>query len=153
MRRIFAIGLLGSFLFLGCFGTKGLKPVSGLSPVDCGSLQYPESGGMVFRDVESWEGFWNSYCRVITGGGTRLAAPQVEFSSQMLIGVFSGQKPTGGYDVTIQRVLEGSKTIIVEYVEKSPPPDASVTMALTYPCQIIAVPRSDKSVEFKRVKK
>jgi len=26
-------------------------------------------------------------------------------------------------------------------------------MALTYPCQIIAVSRSDKSVEFKRVKK
>jgi len=153
MRKIFFGALPIIFLLVGCSNTQSLQPVSKLSSIECSGLQYPESGGMVFRDAESWEAFWNRYCMVITGEGNKLPAPEVDFSAQMLVGVFSGEKPTGGYSISIQRVLEGPKTIIVEYQEKSPPPDVMVTMALTYPCQIIAVSRSDKSVEFKRVKK
>jgi hypothetical protein len=108
---------------------------------------------MVFRDAESWETFWNRYCMVITGEGEKLPPPEVDFSTQMLIGVFSGEKPSGGYSISIRRVLESSKSIVVEYVEKSPPPDAIVTLALTYPCQIITLPSSEKSVEFKAVQK
>ena len=153
MRKILFGALSIIFLLVGCPNTQSLQPVSKLSSIECSGLQYPESGGMVFRDAGSWEAFWNRYCMVITGEGNKLPAPEVDFSTRMLVGVFSGEKPTGGYSISIQRVLEGPKTIIVEYQEKSPPPDAMVTMALTYPCQIIAVPRSDKSVEFKRVKK
>ncbi len=149
--------ILGSIvallLMMGCSNVKTLKPVSPLESIPCSGLQYPESGGMVFRDAESWEAFWNRYCMVITGEGNKLPAPEVDFSTRMLVGVFSGEKPTGGYSISIQRVLDGPKRLVVEYLEESPPPDAMVTMALTYPCQIIAVPRSDKSVEFKAVEK
>ena len=153
MRKFFFGALPIILLLVGCPNTQSLQPVSKLSSIECGGLQYPESGGMVFRDAGSWEAFWNRYCKVITGEGNKLPAPEVDFSVQMLVGVFSGEKPTGGYSISIQRVLDGPKRLVVEYLEKSPPPDAMVTMALTYPCQIIAVPRSDKSVEFKAVKK
>jgi len=149
--------ILGSIvallLMMGCSNVKTLKPVSPLESIPCSGLQYPESGGMVFRDAGSWKAFWNRYCKVITGEGEKLSAPEVDFSTQMLVGVFSGEKPTGGYSISIQRVLDGPKRLVVEYLEKSPPPDAMVTMALTYPCQIISIPSSEKSVEFKAVKK
>lgn len=149
--------ILGSIvallLMMGCSNVKTLKPVSPLESIPCSGLQYPESGGMVFRDAGSWEAFWNRYCKVITGEGEKLPAPEVDFSTRMLAGVFSGEKPTGGYSISIQRVLDEPKRLVVEYLEESPSPDAMVTMALTYPCQIISIPRSDKSVEFKQVKK
>ena len=153
MMRKALLGVLPVlFLLAGCASKKNLKPVSEVSPVQCSGLYYPEAGGMVFRDAESWETFWNRYCMVITGEGEKLPPPDVDFSTHMLIGVFSGEKPTGGYGISIQRVLESTKTLVVEYVEKSPAPDAIVTLALTYPCHIISVPRSEKSVEFKAVK-
>jgi len=153
ISKIFFGALPIILLLVGCPNTQSLQPVSKLSSIECSGLQYPESGGMVFRDAGSWEAFWDRYCMVITGEGTKLAPPKVDFSTRMLVGVFSGEKPTGGYSISIQRVLDGPKRLVVEYLEESPPPDAMVTMALTYPCQIIAVPRSDKSVEFKAVKK
>jgi len=152
-RKIFFGALPIVLLLVGCPNTQSLQPVSKLSSIECSGLQYPESGGMVFRDAGSWEAFWNCYCMVITGEGNKLPAPEIDFSAQMLVGVFSGEKPTGGYSISIQRVLEGPKTIIVEYQEKSPPPDAMVTLALTYPCQIITLPSSEKSVGFKAVEK
>jgi len=152
-RKFLLLVLPAIFLLAGCANTKSLKQVSEITQIRCGALQYPESGGMVFRDAESWQGFWQNYCKAITGEGKQLEAPEIDFSSQMLIGVFSGSKPTGGYGIGIQRVLEDSKKIVVEYVEKSPPPDAIVTMAFTYPCHIVSIPRSDKAVEFKAVTK
>lgn len=153
MIRIAACAFFGFFFLTGCFGTQGLKPVKDIAPVDCNPLQCPESGGMVFRDAESWQAFWNRYCMVVDGQGDKLAAPQIDFSSRMLIGVFSGEKPTGGYTVAIQRVLEDTKKLVVEYQEKSPPKDAMVIMVVTYPCQIISVLRSDKAVEFKNMER
>lgn len=148
------LGVLPVLLLLaGCASKKNLKPVSEVSPIQCSALHYPEAGGMVFRDAESWETFWDRYCMVITGEGEKLPPPEIDFSTHMLIGVFSGEKPTGGYSISIQGVLESPKNLVVEYQEKSPPPDAIVTLALTYPCQIITLPCSEKSVEFKAAKK
>ncbi len=153
MNRLIASGMFAALLVTGCIGTQGFKPVGDFSQVESSALHYPEAGGMVFRDAGSWQAFWNRYCMVVDGQGNKLEAPEVDFSTRMLVGVFSGEKPTGGYSIAIQRVLEDSKKLVVEYKEKSPPPEAMVIMVVTYPCQIISLPLSGKPVEFKTVNK
>ncbi|MBN2381093.1 protease complex subunit PrcB family protein [candidate division WOR-3 bacterium] len=153
MKKKLVIWVAAALILLVACPGKCLKPVGSVTAIKCGSLQYSDAGGMVFRDAKSWEAFWDDHCRAVSLEGENLEAPEVDFSAQMLVGVFSGEKPTGGYGINIQRVLEGSKSLVVEYVEKSPDPDAMVSQVITYPCHIVAIPRSDKTVEFKRTNK
>ncbi len=154
MNKKIAFAVFSALLFfIGCPNIRNLKQVSDISTVNCAELQYEESGVMVFRDQKSWENFWQQYCQTVNAEGVKLTAPKVDFSTKMLIGVFAGAKPTGGYSISIQRIMESSKSILVEYKETEPSPDAMVTMAFTYPCHIVSVTRSEKNVEFKAVKK
>lgn len=152
-KTAISVSLIFVILLTGCPGSRNLKPVTFNTDVKCGGLQYLESGHMVFHDAESWEKFWGDYCRVITADGIQIPAPEVDFSSRMLIGVFSGEKPNGGYSITIHRVLEDNKKIVVEFEEASPDPGAMVPMVITYPCHIISIAHSDKSVEFTEINK
>lgn len=147
---LIAIALIFS---AGCVGVRNLKPVEVTSDVNCSGIQYPEAGGMVFRDSDSWEAFWGEYCMVIDGEGNQIPPPDVGFSTHMLIGVFAGTKPTSGYSITIERVREDAEKLVVEYSEDSPPPDAMLLQVITYPCHLVSISLSDKTVEFKPVEK
>jgi len=155
MNRKLMVGLITvAILFAGCSGRLCLKRVEPVTTIKCSALTYSEPGNMVFKDTESWESFWKNHCTaVISEAGSIPNTPQVDFSSQMLVCVFAGEKPTGGYGIVIQRVREGSKSLIVEYSEKSPDPKMMLSQVITYPCHIVAIPTSEKSVEFKKVKK
>jgi hypothetical protein len=61
-----------------------------------------------------------------SGGGTYLAA-------------YWGEKPTGGYSLSVRSArLEGER-VSVQLSLKEPPPDAIVTQALTYPFTVAVV--------------
>ena len=58
---------------------------------------------------------------------------QIDFKRYMLIGVFSGKRPTGGYSLYIERVLRKGDTLIIHAVEKCPDPNSMVIQVITYP--------------------
>ena len=154
MNRKLMVGLVAVSLLAGCGGRLCLKRVEPVTTIECGSLMYSEPGNMVFRDTESWENFWNNHNNAaITAGGTKPQAPEVDFETQMIVCVFAGEKPTAGYGISINRVGESKKSLVVEYSEKSPDPGMMVAQVITYPCHIVVIPSSEKSVEFKQVKK
>ncbi len=59
--------------------------------------------------------------------------------------ISSGEKPTGGYGITIKSVedVEGTASIVIE--ETAPEKDAMVTEALTYPYIILDMPMESQS--------
>ena len=62
------------------------------------------------------------------------------FNDTRLIMVALGEKPTGGYDVAIEKVTRGDHgQWIVEIMVTEPGPDDMVTEALTYPYALVAV--------------
>ena len=143
--KILLLTLATVVLMMGFADNKNLEPVSSVSVLEGGNaIDYPEAGAMVFRDAESWEKFWGSYSSRYTGEGEKVPAPEVDFSVKMLVGVFSGEKFSGGYSITIHRVLEGSKKLVVEYEEESPSPENFVTEVITYPCHILEIDGSEK---------
>jgi hypothetical protein len=98
----------------------------------------------VARDVESWQSVW----KVMQGKSVPLPElPEVDFQKHMVIGVFMGSRPTGGYSVQICRIVKNDK-MIVSVRETAPDPGDPVTMALTAPYHVVVVPPSDKPVEF-----
>jgi PrcB C-terminal len=100
----------------------------------------------VARTTEEYDALWRSHLP------TRQPAA-VDFSKEMVVAVFLGSRPTAGYGVTIvSATLEGN-VLHVLYRETSPPPDAVTAQVITYPYQIVAIPKSPATdVKFEKVR-
>jgi len=91
-----------------------------------------ESRRLVIRDANAWAGFWAEL-----GVGER---PSVDFTKDLVLAVASGQHPTGGYGIEIQRVTQNGGELSVEVKETSPGPNCVTTSALTQPVDVVLVP-------------
>lgn len=86
---------------------------------------------------ESFQKIWN-----MANGFDGKTPPNVDFSKEYVIGVFAGQKPTGGYSIVVTSVTDTGDTRTVAITLTAPGENCMVTEALTSPYQILAVPRS-----------
>lgn len=77
--------------------------------------------------------------------------PLPDFTQKKILGLLSGPKPTGGYSIKIQSVIENDCQILVEYSEKAPGEDESVTQEITYPADYVVLPKSDKPILFRKI--
>lgn len=80
-------------------------------------------------------------------------ALQANFKEETIASLSLGQKNSGGFDISVEKVIETSSEITVYYNLKGPKPTDMVTMALTEPyCVIKFVNKKKKKVLFKEMK-
>lgn len=72
--------------------------------------------------------------------------PEIDFSTKSVIFAFMGQKPTGGHSITVKDVKADGDTTTVTIVKTTPKPGDNVTMALTAPYCIVAIPKTKEVV-------
>jgi protease stability complex PrcB-like protein len=101
---------------------------------------------VTIRSAEEWSALWK-----VHGGGGQ--PPAVDFSREIVVGVFLGSRPTAGYGVEIVRAVGAPTLLIVEYIEAGPPRDALLAQVLTSPYHLAAIPRHDGDVMFRKVDK
>ncbi len=100
----------------------------------------------VIDDNESWGSLWEDIHNTSTGYPD---LPFVNFSKQVIIAVFIGEFPTGGYSATIKRIEATFAGLKVHVDEVHPGEGCGVTMAFTQPYHIvIAEIDSSRSIEF-----
>jgi hypothetical protein len=100
-----------------------------------------ESRRLVIRDANGWAQFWSEL-----GVGER---PSVDFNHDVVVAVAAGQRPTGGYEIAIDRVTQSDGQLTVEVVERTPGPNCMTTASLTQPVDVVVVPAADaKSLSF-----
>jgi hypothetical protein len=95
-----------------------------------------ESLQTVIRNRDEWNVFWKRHS--FTDPNPTLA-PIVDFDREMIVGIFLGEKSTGGYEVEIVRAERRDSSLYFYYREESPPPGAMVTQALTQPFHLVRV--------------
>ena len=78
----------------------------------------------------------------------QLKVKKIDWDKQMVIVVFGGKQPTGGYSVELKSLEAKDKKLIVHWKLKSPGPDDIVTQAITYPELVLLVDRFDGQVAF-----
>jgi hypothetical protein len=74
-------------------------------------------------------------------------SPEINFSTHIVIAVFMGERSTGGYEVSIDRITDVGGEIIVN-VDEIYPGRIFVTEAFTWPRHIIKVERVQKPIWF-----
>ena len=78
--------------------------------------------------------------------GDETPMPEVNFERDYVIGVFAGERATGGHSIEITDVTDENTVRTVAIALKSPAPGCAVTQALTSPYQFISVPFSGREL-------
>ena len=90
----------------------------------------------VVRDAVEWNALWQKHASVKPNPPS---TPAVDFSKDIVAGVFLGEKPTGGYDIAIIRIEQSQNSLVIEYRETNPLPGSIVTQVLTQPFHIVKI--------------
>lgn len=101
-----------------------------------------EKKEIVIKNFEDWETIWKEVKSI------QISVPEtpvVDFSKEMVVALFMGERTTGGYSTEITRITEDG---IVYYKEKEPGKGMMVTQALTQPYHIVKMENMDKEIEF-----
>jgi hypothetical protein len=106
---------------------------------------YRERERLVIRTPAEWSQAW---ARITGSAEPRRPAPAIDFDREMVILVAMGERPTGGYSITIEGVYDASGRVFAVVREKSPGADCFVTEAFTQPIDAVRVPRRDGAVTF-----
>src|SRR5262245_35790098 len=99
---------------------------------------------VVVRTENDWAALWSRHM------GTQIAPspPPVDFSRDMVVALFMGERPTGGYAIEVTRIERTDSGLSVHYQTTRPDPAAMQPQALTQPLHLVALPRTDDPVTF-----
>ena len=99
---------------------------------------------VVVRTPAEWAKVWQTH-------SFERARPAVDFTKEMVVGVFMGSRPSAGFNVEIVGTrLEGG-TLFVQYRETKPAAGMMTAQILTSPYHLVSVPRVDGDVKFEPV--
>ncbi|HYW12183.1 MAG TPA: protease complex subunit PrcB family protein [Longimicrobium sp.] len=103
-----------------------------------------ERGEQVVRDPAAWSALW----RRMTAGQSPSSLPAVDFGSEMVLVAAMGQRSSGGYAATIDRVESTPSALMVHITHQSPGPRCGAIAAVTAPVDVARIPRSDRPVRW-----
>ena len=102
----------------------------------------------VARNQNEWKTLWQRHTATETNPS---APPAIDFNKEIVIAIFLGEKPTGGYAVEIIQIDGSNGEFEIVFRELNPPPGGIVTQALTQPFHMIRVAANGASkVSFRR---
>src|SRR5439155_18946799 len=99
-----------------------------------------EPAQVVIRSRDEWVSVWGRHVRA---QGRPPSAPPVDFSRDMVVGVFMGERGTGGYEIEITRVERADSQLRVYQRSRDPEPGAMVIQMLTQPDHVLKLRRLD----------
>jgi VWFA-related protein len=98
---------------------------------------------IVARTQGEWEAIWRRHA-------AGRPVPAVDFSRDMVVGVFLGSRPSGGFGVQITRIERVGDALVVTWAEQTPAPGQTAAQVMTAPSNLVTVPRHTGPVRFER---
>jgi PrcB C-terminal len=124
------------------------SPSAPLRSLEKGSQSFVDDMKQVTaRTADEWNAVWKQHA-------PGRPAPEVDFSREMVVGIFVGSRNSAGYAVEIvgvEKLTAGPAGIIVRYKETVPGRAAVTAQIVTSPYHLVAVPRQDGLVKFEKV--
>jgi hypothetical protein len=116
-----------------------------LRPLDKGDQSNVDDARQaVARTAAEWDTLWKQH-------SPDRMQPRVDFSKEMVIGVFLGSRPSAGFDIAIVGAEAEQGNLTVRFRETRPAPGMMTAQVITSPYHLAAVPRQSGTVKFERV--
>ena len=124
-----------------------LTTVPAMKTIDKGDHSNMDDAKQVaVKTAEAWKQLWQQH-------SPDRPLPAVDFSKEMVVGVFMGSRPSAGYTLEIVSAIEASGTLVVRYREASPSRGTMTAQVITSPYHLVAVPFFPGDVKFEKVEK
>jgi hypothetical protein len=128
-------------LFLMAALIQGVAP---LRVLDSGDQSNMDDGRqVVVRTAAELNALWRLHA-------PERPQPTVNFSAEMVVGVFIGSRPSAGFAVEILGVEDLGGATVVRYRETVPGRQAVTAQVITSAYQLVAVPRRAGEVRFEK---
>jgi hypothetical protein len=102
---------------------------------------------VLVKTEAEWTKLWQQHA-------TGRPRPPVDFSKEMVVGLFMGSRPNAGFSTAVISATAGNGALIVRYTETMPAAGSVSAQILTFPFHLVAIPRADvKDVTFEKVAK
>ena len=135
------IALSAGFL-LALWQAAGPPPVRSIDKGVQSGIALPRQ--VIVRDAKEWTTLWRAHA-------SARPQPAVDFSREMVVGVFIGTRPTAGFAVEIIGYREAGNDVTVRYRETTPDRDAIAAQVLVSPYHLVAIPQRAGGVTFEKV--
>ncbi len=74
--------------------------------------------------------------------------PQVDFAKNIVVGVFEGEQPRGGFDLEVEEVLALPEGLAIFLRETIPGSACLTTQAISAPFEIVSIPKISQDIFF-----
>ena len=98
----------------------------------------------VVKTEAAWKQLWQQHA-------PDRPRPAVDFTKEMVVGVFTGSRPTAGYSLEIVNAIEANGTLVVRYREAAPPRGTMTAQVITSLYHLVAVSLFPGDVKFEKV--
>jgi hypothetical protein len=123
----------------------GAPPAQPMTTIAKGAESAVESPRQVtVRTPSEWAALWRAH-------SAERPLPQVDFTRDMVVGVFLGTRPTGGFAVEIVGTRQDHGSLVVEYRETRPGRDQITAQVITAPYHLVRIPRFAGGVTFEQL--
>ncbi|MFH7319544.1 protease complex subunit PrcB family protein [Desulfurivibrio sp. D14AmB] len=99
----------------------------------------------VIREQAAFADLWQEHAAAFSPPPLQ---PEVDFSRDMVVAVFLGQRATGGHSLAATEVRERSASFLVKLRVTLPEAGCTVNQNPSQPYQMVIIPRSTKVVAF-----
>lgn len=103
-----------------------------------------EAREVVVRSEAEWAALWRQH-------GPDRPRPPVDFTKEMVVGVFLGSRTTAGFSVEIVGVEPSGGGLAARYRVARPAAEAVTAQVLVFPYHLVAVPARTGTVRFEPV--
>jgi len=125
--------------------TPMLTTVPAMKTIDKGDhSNMDDAKQAAVKTTEAWKQLWQQH-------SPDRPLPAVDFTKEMVVGVFMGSRPSAGYTLEIVSAIEASGTLVVRYSEASPSRGTMTAQVITSPYHLVAVPFFPGDVKFEKV--
>jgi hypothetical protein len=106
-----------------------------------------ETRQVLVRTDAEWTKLWQQHA-------ANRPRPQVDFSKEMVVGLFMGSRPSAGFSTAVISATAGNGALMVRYSETMPSARAVSAQVLTFPFHLVAIPKATVTdVKFEKVAK
>ena len=125
----------------GCDALSSDEPVAYADVERAEALRVQVTGTTVtvIRDRSSWERFWSGHVGTAGPDGAGIAAPEVDFERQTVVGVFYGGSLHAGCGSSVDVVRSAREESGAVEVEVGPLPDLGPCRAVVYPLDLVVL--------------
>jgi hypothetical protein len=96
------------------------------------------------RNAAEWTSLWHAH-------SWDRPEPAIDFSREMVVGVFMGSRPTAGFGIEIVGYRNAGDGVVVQYRETMPDRGTLTAQVLVSPYHLVAIPRQAGVVTFEKL--